>query len=93
MSRLFFAAVLASSLIVSAPAAAEQPVPAASGKAPVAKAPPVQEKLVCKSFTTGTIIPKRVCKTASDWDMIESDSSDRMDRDNARRAGCTGSNC
>jgi hypothetical protein len=58
--------LIVSAFLVGAQAGA----PAAPTAAPAAK--PVKEKKICRSdVTTGSILPKSVCRTRQQWDDIE----------------------
>ena len=60
--------MLACAAALAVPAAAQTPAPAASPQAAPQTSGPVKEKKVCKAdIATGSIMPKRICKTADEW--------------------------
>lgn len=63
-------------LLCAAPAFANDPKPAAS---PEAAAKP--EKKVCKAErSTGSNIPKRICRTKAEWEAAKAESQIQTDR-------------
>jgi hypothetical protein len=51
------------------------------------------DKKVCKrEIATGSVMPKRTCKTQAEWDAITAASTDSLDRraNNDRSAGAVG---
>ena len=71
--------VIASALL-SAAQASNAPPPTPQPPVTVTRQLPPEEKPVCKSVDTGTLIPKRVCMSASEWKNMESNSREEMDR-------------
>jgi uncharacterized protein involved in copper resistance len=72
MLRLTF---LACAAALAMPAAA-QTAPAAAPQAARQTPAPDKEKKVCKVDTsTGSIMPKRICKTADEWAAVEAANS------------------
>ena len=70
MLRLTF---LACAVSLAVPAMAHAAAPAGELQAAQQQAAPQKEKKVCKVDTaTGSIMPKRTCKTAAEWDAITS---------------------
>ena len=70
--------VIASALLSAGQANAQLPTP--QQPVTVTKQLPAEERPVCKSVETGTLIPKRVCMPASEWKTVESNSREEMDR-------------
>lgn len=74
-------AVLA--LAAAAPASAQD-----DANAPRPAEKPVKEKKICKSETgTGSIMPKRTCRTKAEWDELTEQSKANLDRTRNRDAG------
>jgi hypothetical protein len=74
--RYLFAAVIAT--VVALPATAATP--------PAKDIKPVPEKKICRaSVATGSIMPKRICRTASDWAQIDRANADQVDRYGSNR--------
>jgi hypothetical protein len=72
----------------SAKAAQAASAPAAATTA--AAAPAEADKMICKSERPmGSLIPKRICKTAAQWD-AEREQSRKMLQDMQQRTGSTG---
>jgi predicted secreted protein len=47
------------------------PAVAQNAPAPAAQAAPVKEKKICRTETnTGSIMPRRTCKTQAEWDQL-----------------------
>jgi hypothetical protein len=75
MSVFVIAALLAAAPATEVPAA-----PAA----PVAPSTPVKEKKICRSEeVTGSIMPKRVCRTQAEWNAYQAQIGNRI-RDQQR---------
>ena len=84
--------VLLAAVTVAFPASA---LDVAADQSQPAKEKPAKEKKVCKSDTkTGSIMPRRVCRTQAEWDEISARSQDDLDRmqsrDRARTVGGLG---
>jgi len=55
--------------------------PALAGDDPKSAPEPVKEKKVCKSDNrTGSIMPKRTCRTQEEWDRLTEQGKADMDR-------------
>jgi hypothetical protein len=73
----------------SAKAAQAASAPAAAATT-AAAAPAEADKMICKSERPmGSLIPKRICKTAAQWD-AEREQSRKMLQDMQQRTGSTG---
>ena len=60
---------------------------------PAANVGVAADKKVCKrEIATGSVMPKRTCKTQAEWDAITAASTDALDRraNNDRSAGAVG---
>lgn len=69
--------VICALVAVAAPASAFEATDAA--QPPAAK--PVKEKKVCRTETgTGSIMPKRTCRTRAEWDALTQQSQDNLQR-------------
>ncbi|MGZ2411962.1 hypothetical protein ACUXST_001383 [Sphingomonas sp. F9_3S_D5_B_2] len=66
-----FRLTLGCTLLLAVPAAAQSTASAPAAPATQQPIPPAKEKKVCKVDTsTGSIMPKRSCKTVSEWNAI-----------------------
>lgn len=75
--------------VLIAAVAAATPVAAQEADVPQPAAEkPVKEKKVCKSETgTGSIMPKRTCRTKAEWEALTEQSRDNLDRTQKVDAG------
>jgi hypothetical protein len=75
--------MIASAVLAFLASAAVQGEPPAAA-APAAPAAPVKEKKICRSEeVTGSIMPKRVCRTKAEWDAYQVQIGNRV-RDQQR---------
>lgn len=79
--------ILFASLVAFAGVVAGDPAPAAQPSTNVSVA---ADKKICKRETaTGSVMPKRTCKTQAEWEAITAASKDSLDKrlNNDRSAG------
>jgi len=82
--------ILFASLVAFAGVVAGDQAPSAQPPASVSVA---ADKKVCKrEIATGSVMPKRTCKTQAEWDAITAASKDSLDKrlNNDRSGGMTG---
>jgi hypothetical protein len=66
--------------------AAALATPAIAATPPAKEAKPIAEKKICRSsVATGSIMPKRVCRTSSEWAQIDRANADEVDRYGSNR--------
>jgi hypothetical protein len=82
--------ILFASLVAFAGVVAGDPAPAAQPSASVSVA---ADKKICKrEIATGSVMPKRTCKTQAEWEAITAASKDSLDKrlNNDRSGGMAG---
>ena len=82
--------ILFASLVAFAGVVAGEPAPVAQPSANVSVA---ADKKICKrEIATGSVMPKRTCKTQAEWEAITAASKDSLDKrlNNDRSGGMAG---
>ena len=86
------AMLVASAALVSVPASADQNSTTQLQAQPATAAP--QKKICREDIQTGSIMPKRTCKTQAEWDALTAKSQSNIDdlRDQNRSRDMVGGN-